>query len=126
MSELAPPQAAIPDGLLRTKLAPPRLHTAYVSRADLLARIDAGLTRKLTLISTPAGFGKTTLLAEWIADWTKGQGSRTETIAPSLNPQPSVLRAPVAWVTLDPGDNDPIRFWSYVISACRAWDPALG
>ncbi|MFL5804756.1 MAG: hypothetical protein ACJ8CR_23805, partial [Roseiflexaceae bacterium] len=67
MSELAHQQMAMSDDLLGTKLAPPRLDTACVPRASLLARIDAGLGRKLTLISAPAGFGKTTLLAEWLA-----------------------------------------------------------
>src|SRR5215211_4935645 len=114
------------DGLLRTKLAPPRLHTAYVPRTSLLARIDDGLARKLTLISAPAGFGKTTLLAEWLAARTESRGLRIESVASSLSPQSSVLNTQVAWVTLDAGDNDPVRFWSYVLSACRAWDPAIG
>jgi hypothetical protein len=54
------------DDLLHTKLAPPRLHSTRVPRTSLLARLNEGLTRKLTLISAPAGFGKTTLVAEWV------------------------------------------------------------
>src|SRR5215211_224822 len=137
MSTSAQQPGTIPDGLLRTKLAPPRLHTAYVPRASLLARIDDGLAGKLTLISTPAGFGKTTLLAEWIASrgardlrFEAGKsepslGSDPQGTAPQASSlKPQVSR--VAWLSLDAGDNDPIRFWSYVLSACRAWDPAIG
>jgi len=115
------------DSLLRTKLAPPRLHTAYVLRESLLARIDDGLARKLTLISAPAGFGKTTLLAEWLVERQKAKGKRQNDSDDTLLPSTfSLLPFGVAWVTLDVGDNDPIRFWSYVLSACRVWDPTIG
>ncbi len=90
--------------LLRTKLAPPRLPSALVSRPSLLARLDAGTATKLTLISAPGGYGKTTLVAQWLA----------------------TRREPAAWVALDPSDDDPVRFWTYVITACRAFDPGLG
>lgn len=90
--------------LLSTKLTPPRLRASIVSRERLLARLNEGLERKLTLLSAPPGSGKTTLASEWLA-------ARTE---------------PVAWVSLDKGDDDPIRFWRYVLTACRAFDPALG
>ncbi len=90
--------------LLSTKLTPPRLRASIVSRERLLARLNEGLERKLTLLSAPPGSGKTTLASEWLA-------ARTE---------------PVAWVSLDEGDDDPIRFWRYVLTACRAFDPALG
>jgi LuxR family maltose regulon positive regulatory protein len=92
--------------LLRTKLAPPRLPATLVPRPALLARLDAGLRegRKLTLIAAPPGFGKTTLVAAWVTG----------------------LGRPVSWVSLDAGDNDPIRFWRYLITACRSFDSALG
>jgi LuxR family maltose regulon positive regulatory protein len=90
--------------LLRTKLAPPRLNGPLVSRLPLLARLDEGMAYKLTLISAPPGFGKTTLVSEWGA-------TRDD---------------PIAWVSLDAGDNDPVRFWRYVITACRAFDATLG
>jgi LuxR family maltose regulon positive regulatory protein len=124
MSELERQQATIPDDLLRTKLAPPRLHTAFVARPSLLARIDAGLTRKLTLISTPAGFGKTTLVAEWLRRNDERRTTNDE--GPAQRSSLSVHRFKVAWVSLDAGDNDPVRFWRYVLSACRAWDRAIG
>jgi LuxR family transcriptional regulator, maltose regulon positive regulatory protein len=95
--------------LLSTKLAPPRSHPSLVSRGPLLARLDEGLEHKLTLLSAPAGFGKTTLVSEWIA-------ARSE-----RKDQP-----PVAWVSLDAGDNDPVRFWRYVITACQVLDTAAG
>lgn len=95
--------------LLRTKLALPRPHHLLVPREHLLGRLDEGLERKLTLLSAPAGFGKTTLVSEWIA-------ARRE-----LRDPPSV-----AWVSLDVGDNDPVRFWRYVITACQTFDTAAG
>ena len=95
--------------LLSTRLALPRPHQSLVPRETLLARLDEGLEHKLTLVSAPAGFGKTTLASEWIA--TRGE----------LRNPPSV-----AWVSLDAGDNDPVRFWRYVITACRVFDAAIG
>ena len=92
------------DKLLHTKLMPPRLHADVIQRGDLLRRLDAGLTKKLTLVTAPTGFGKTTLVGMWTA-------SRD---------------FPSAWVTLDENDNDPTRFWTYVVSAVRTFDPALG
>lgn len=97
-SESAPPVAASQIPLLVSKLHPPRLHSSLVERARLLKQLNAGLERKLTLLVAPAGFGKTTLLSQWIA----------ASAAPA-----------VAWVTLDAGDNDPLRFWRYIISACQ-------
>jgi LuxR family maltose regulon positive regulatory protein len=90
--------------LLYTKLAPPRPQPALMSRPVLIDRLAAGLARKVTLISAPAGSGKTTLIGEWLARQTR----------------------PVAWVALDAGDNDPVRFWRYVITACRVFNAALG
>jgi LuxR family maltose regulon positive regulatory protein len=96
--------APISTDLLYTKLTPPRLQSALVSRPILIDRLEAGLARKVTLISAPAGSGKTTLIGEWLARQTR----------------------PVAWVALDAGDNDPVRFWRYIITACRAFDATVG
>ena len=90
--------------LLHTKLMPPRLHAPTIQRADLLTRLDEGLSRKLIVISAPTGFGKTTLVGSWIKN----------------------RSFPSAWLTLDPYDNDPTRFWTYAISALRGFDPAIG
>jgi LuxR family transcriptional regulator, maltose regulon positive regulatory protein len=59
---------SLPDtaALLQTKLAPPRLRPPLVARAALFDRLDAGLDNKLTLLSAPAGFGKTTLVSAWM------------------------------------------------------------
>src|SRR5688572_32934582 len=108
MSERAQPPMTMPDDLLRTKLAPPRLDAACVRRTALLARIDAGLSRRLTLIAAPAGFGKTTLLAEWHMKL-KIENEEWKNAPDKHNSQFSV-----AWLSLDTGDNDPVRFWRYL------------
>jgi LuxR family transcriptional regulator, maltose regulon positive regulatory protein len=95
------------ESLLVSKLSPPRLPSLLVSRQHLLTRLDAGLDGALTLLSAPAGFGKTTLVRQWIAD----RGTRLP---------------PVAWVSLDPGDNDPVRFWRYLITAYQVFRADLG
>src|SRR5260370_15410664 len=86
------------DGpLLAPKLRLPRLYASLVTRPRLLTRLDAGLEGKLTLLSAPAGFGKTTLVSQWIADLSTHQSDQ--------HPLP-----PVASVSLDSGDDHPIRF----------------
>ncbi|HZD09885.1 MAG TPA: LuxR family transcriptional regulator, partial [Candidatus Binatia bacterium] len=95
--------------LLSTKLVPPQPRTSLTTRPRLLSRLNDGLSKKVTLISAPAGFGKTTLAGEWIAQ------RREHDELPSL-----------AWVSLDEGDNDPVRFWRYVLTACRAYDGDAG
>ena len=80
--------------ILATKLYRPPPRPEVVHRPRLLTRLHAGLQRKLTLISAPAGFGKTTLVSAWIAEC----------------PHPS------AWLTLDDRDNDPPRFLSYLVA----------
>lgn len=90
--------------LIRSKLAAP-VPRRRVSRRKLLD-LCVGPPRKLTLIRAPAGCGKSTLLADW-------HDLKSET-------------RPFAWVSLDGGDNDPVRFWSYLIHALRALDPSAG
>ncbi len=84
--------------LLATKLYIPSSCHALVPRPRLLERLNKGMERKLTLISAPAGFGKTTLLCEWLRS-------------------PVGKAIPVAWISLDEGDNDPIRFGTYMCTA---------
>src|ERR671915_470149 len=81
--------------LLKAKLYVPRGRADAVPRPRLYERLDEGVRRELTLVSAPAGFGKTTLLADW--------GRRSE--------------FPVAWVSLDERDDDPVRFLLYVVAA---------
>lgn len=90
--------------LLLPKLHLPPLHPSLVARERLLVLLDRTLEHRLTLVSAPAGFGKTTLARQWVAQ--RGQ-------------QPHV--PPVAWVSLDSGDNDPVRFWRYLITACQVF-----
>jgi LuxR family maltose regulon positive regulatory protein len=97
----------VTETLLRTKLFPPQAHPDLVPRLRLLGRLEEGARRKLTLVSAPAGFGKTTLLSEW----------RTITLAKEW---------PAGWVSLDEGDNDPAVFFSYFIAALRAIEADIG
>src|SRR5450631_1892551 len=89
--------------LLETKFCLPRSRRGLVPRPRLSERLDEGAASMLTLVSAPAGFGKTTLLAEWLT-------------AGSAAPADERL---VAWLSLDRGDNDPVSFWTYVIAALR-------
>lgn len=84
--------------LLQTKLYPPPARPNLVSRPRLIKRLDEGLyTTKLTLVSAPAGYGKTTLITSW------------------LNSFPGSTRS--IWLSLEKGDNDPARFLSYLVTA---------
>ncbi len=89
--------------ILATKLFIPPPRPGAVIRRRLLERLDEGLHRKLTLVSAPAGFGKTTLVSEWLA--TCGQ--------------------PLAWLSLDEGDNDPARFLAYLVAALQTISAGL-
>ncbi|HEU4494465.1 MAG TPA: hypothetical protein VFR69_09750, partial [Rubrobacteraceae bacterium] len=86
------------DSLVSTKLRPSQARPNLVARSRLTAKLEREAGRKLTLISAPAGFGKTTLLVEWLKGSEDGDQS-------------------VAWVSLDEGDNDPVRFLSYLVAA---------
>jgi LuxR family transcriptional regulator, maltose regulon positive regulatory protein len=83
------------DVLLATKIAIPRISSDLLPRSHLMIRLEEATTHELTLVSTPAGFGKTTLLASWAKSTEKS----------------------VAWLSLDRDDNDPMRFWRYVVAA---------
>jgi LuxR family maltose regulon positive regulatory protein len=91
--------------LVWSKLTAPAPRAGLVPRADLVSLLQAGLEAKLCLLDAPTGFGKTTLIAQWQA---AAGGGRA------------------AWVALDEGDNDPIRFWVYVIEALRTVEPGVG
>lgn len=93
--------------LLATKLNVPRLRGGLVERHRLSGRLQRGTQSRLTLISAPAGFGKTTLLVEWLAA------------------NAAVDRA-VAWLSLDHTDNDLAPFWSHVIVALQTTMPGAG
>jgi LuxR family maltose regulon positive regulatory protein len=90
--------------ILATKLYIPPPPPTVVLRPRLVERLNAGLHRRLTLISAPAGFGKTTLVSAWVAE----SGRK------------------VAWLSLDEGDNDPTRFLMYLVAAVRTIAPTIG
>src|ERR687889_2492263 len=90
--------------ILATKLYVPPPRPKAVPPPRLIERLDEGLHRKLILVCAPAGFGKTTLLGEWVA----------------------ALPRPAAWLSLDEGDNDPARFLSYLVAALRTIAPSMG
>ena len=96
-----------PVPLLETKLYIPRPRRGVVGRPRLIDQLGRGIDGKLTLISAPAGFGKTTLLAEWLA-------------APSDDERSS------AWLSIDNSDDQPTTFWSFVIAALRTVAPGVG
>lgn len=101
-----PPPPSLPGHLVATKLHVPEVRPGSVPRAELVRRLAAADGCKLTLVCAPAGWGKTVLLAQWRAS-------------------PAEER-PFAWVSLDPNDDDPVRFWAYVIAALRTVEPELG
>ena len=90
--------------LLATKTYIPTPRTPLVPRPRLTARLNAGLCQKLTLVSAPAGFGKTTLVSAWLQH----------------------VAHPVAWLSLGRGDNDPLQFWRYVVAALQTVDETVG
>ena len=90
--------------LLQTKLYVPLVRPERVSRPRLTEQLNAGLSRRLALVSAPAGFGKTTLVAEWL----------------------SGVDYAYAWLALDEEDNDPARFLAYLVAALRQVDPNVG
>jgi LuxR family maltose regulon positive regulatory protein len=91
--------------LLATKLYVPRQRPGLVARPRLVDRLTRGVASRLILISAPPGFGKTTLLADWLGSWDAGS---------------------VAWLSLDSGDNNPSVFWSYLVAALRSVAPEAG
>lgn len=95
------------DPLLRTKLYVPQTRPNWVPRQRLIERLNEGLQRKVTLISAPAGFGKTTLVSEWHAS-------------------PAGREVPLAWLSLDDDDNDPVRFLTYLIAALETLPAEVG
>jgi LuxR family transcriptional regulator, maltose regulon positive regulatory protein len=86
---------------MATKLYLPVIRSVLIKRSRLVERLQVGTKRRLSLVIAPAGYGKTTLLGEWLAS-IAGTSWR------------------VAWVSLDEYDNEPARFWGYVIEALGA------
>jgi LuxR family maltose regulon positive regulatory protein len=91
------------DPLLAVRLHPPRLRMPLVSRSHLINRLQEGMTRPLTLLSAPAGYGKMTLLAQWLAE----------------------RELPAVWLSLEAQDNDPVCFLTCLFAAVQAHVPDL-
>ena len=92
------------EPVLTTKLYFPPQRPNLLPRPRLTAELSKGLGRSLTLISAPAGFGKTTLVSDWLRE----------------------LDRPATWLSLDEGDNDPVCFFTYLIAALQKIDPGIG
>jgi LuxR family maltose regulon positive regulatory protein len=92
------------DSLIMTKLRIPPFRSGLISRPELTQLLEANVHRKLTLLSTPAGYGKTTLLSEWAAQ----------------------TQYPTVWITLDDQDNLTERFWTYFVIALQTIHPDIG
>ena len=90
--------------LLSTKLNIPPVRLSHVPRMELIQRLDKLHANKLALIVAPAGYGKTTLVSEWV----------------------SQTSLKVVWFSIDVADNDPVRFWDYVIAAIQSVHPHIG
>ena len=96
--------------LIISKFWVPPNREEFVPRTRLADRINAGLwdgdrfTRRLTVISAPAGYGKTTLAVQWL----------------------NTGDFPCAWLSIDENDNDPVRFLGYLTAALRQFDPRIG
>ncbi|GHO48381.1 LuxR C-terminal-related transcriptional regulator [Ktedonospora formicarum] len=105
--EIPHPSPPYETTALEPKFRTPRLQATLVARERLWDRLDMGLQSKLILVCAPAGFGKTTLVSQW------------------LNER-CVTTIPVAWLSLDEGDNDPLRFWRSIITACQRFHPHIG
>lgn len=89
--------------VIETKLHPPGLFAEYVPRPRLIQQLDTAITRPVTVVTAPTGYGKSTLLAAWC-----------EQVTPAGR---------CAWLSLDESDNDPIVFWTYVVHALRRLEP---
>src|SRR2546429_2215922 len=94
----------MPTPILATKLYLPRLRPNVVSRPRLLERLNEGLHRNLTLISAPAGFGKTALVSAWVEG----------------------IDRPTAWLSLDEEENDSTRFLTYLVAALQTIAATIG
>ena len=90
--------------ILATKLHIPHRRAQIVERPQLMSRLESSVSGKVSLISAPAGFGKSTLISEWV----------------------TASNRPTAWLSLDSGDSDPISFLIYVVAALDTIFPQIG
>ena len=100
----------MPIPILTTKLHAPPVRPDWVPRQRLIARLDEGLSHKLTLVCAPAGYGKTTLITSWL-----------QSLEARLNVKPQL-----AWLSLEDEENDLTRFLAYLIAALQSLSPEIG
>ncbi len=119
----------MPAPILATKLYVPPPRPDIVPRPRLIDRLNAGLSRtpSVTLISAPAGFGKTTLVSEWLNQKAEGGRMKDESSAAAFHPSAFIPHPfKVAWLSLDEGDNDLTRFLTYLVAALQTIAPQIG
>ena len=104
---------SVTESLLQTKLNVPPLLSSLVSRPRLIDRLNQGLQlgRRVTLVSAPAGFGKTTLVSEWVAGLSAADGKDNQ------------VSTRIAWLSLDENDGERTRFFDYFIAAINCAVP---
>ncbi|MCB0171637.1 MAG: hypothetical protein KDJ97_13885 [Anaerolineae bacterium] len=95
--------------IILSKIQPPPTRPDLIIRPQLLEWLQTGISRRLTLVSAPAGFGKTTLISSWLDTLEQSKASPA-----------------IAWVSLDEGDNAPVRFWTYTLAALHTVQPEVG
>lgn len=113
--------AAAPVILFQTKLYLPQVDHNYIERPQLIDHLNRGLDRKLTVITAPAGYGKTTVVSQWLASRVSDSVSVRQKEAWSHKHPP--LAASVAWLSLDEYDNDLHLFVRYLVAAIQMWRP---
>ena len=119
--------------LLTTKFNCPKPRRNLVTRGRLLEQLNTGLwredefLRKLTLVSAPAGYGKTTLVADWLSQVREEQGLQAKGLPPEKKPGAlETTQTPqIAWLSLDEGENDPVRFILYLITCLANVDQTI-
>ncbi|MFZ6029595.1 MAG: LuxR C-terminal-related transcriptional regulator [Chloroflexota bacterium] len=121
----------MPMPVLATKLYLPPLRPEMVTRTRLIARLQEGLlqnqqfSRKVSIISAPAGFGKTTLLSAWIAAC-RADRAAGPAKAPPAGRLDDINTPAFAWLSLDEGDSEPMRFLTYLVAALQTLVPGTG
>ena len=116
------------ETLLRTKLFIPSLRPFLVPRPHLIEKLNHGIQQgcKLTLVSAPAGFGKTTVVSSWINDFPLTLNASSSDTINQIADHNSKIVNRAAWLSLDEGDNDLNSFLIYFIAAMQTVEPDFG
>jgi LuxR family maltose regulon positive regulatory protein len=115
------------NDLLQTKLFIPRLRPSLVPRHRLIEQLNQGKQGKLTLVSAPAGFGKTTLVVAWLEEKRRSEGAGEQrSRGKNSNYQSPISDISACWLSLDENDNSLSRFFTYLIAAVQTVAPKFG